>query len=61
VLVPTYDDPADAEALARLARAFPGREVIGVDCLPLIEQGGSLHCLTMQLPRPLCLGPGAAS
>ncbi|WP_434423470.1 agmatine deiminase family protein [Nannocystis pusilla] len=60
VLVPTYDDPADAEALSRLAGVFPGREVVGIDCLPLIEQGGSLHCLTMQLPRPLCLGPGAA-
>jgi agmatine deiminase len=60
VLVPTYDDPADAEALARLAAAFPGREVVGIDCLPVIEQGGSLHCLTMQLPRPLRLGPGTS-
>lgn len=60
VLVPTYDDPADAEALARLRAAFPGREVVGVDCRPLIEQGGSLHCLTMQLPRPLALGPSTA-
>lgn len=60
VLVPTYDDPADAEALARLERAFPGREVVGIECLPLIEQGGSLHCLTMQIPRPLCLGPSTA-
>jgi agmatine deiminase len=24
--------------------------VIGIDCLPLIAQGGSLHCVTMQLP-----------
>lgn len=55
VLVPTYDDPSDDEALARLAAAFPGREVVGIDCTPLIEQGGSLHCLTMQLPRPLAL------
>ncbi|HEY7885425.1 MAG TPA: agmatine deiminase family protein [Cellvibrionaceae bacterium] len=31
--------------------AFPGFEVIGVDCLPLIEQHGSLHCVTMQLPE----------
>lgn len=60
VLVPTYDDPADAEALARLRWAFPGREVVGVDCRLLIEQGGSLHCLTMQLPRPLVLGPSTA-
>ena len=50
VLVPTYHDPADAIALARLGSCFPGREIIGIDCLPLIQQHGSLHCVTMQLP-----------
>jgi agmatine deiminase len=50
VLVPTYRDPADAEALRRLQGCFPDREIIGVDCLPLIWQHGSLHCVTMQLP-----------
>jgi agmatine deiminase len=33
-----------------IALAFPGREIIGINCLPLIEQHGSLHCITMQLP-----------
>lgn len=51
VLVPTYRDRNDAAALKAVAEAFPGREVIGVDCLPLILQHGSLHCVTMQLPR----------
>ncbi|HEY5975207.1 MAG TPA: agmatine deiminase family protein, partial [Geobacteraceae bacterium] len=51
VLVPTYDDPKDDVALATIATAFPGREVIGLDCRPLILQHGSLHCVTMQLPR----------
>jgi agmatine deiminase len=60
VLVPTYDDPADARALAALRGGFPDREVVGVRCTPLLEQGGSLHCLTMQLPRPLALGPSTA-
>ena len=50
VLVPNYDDPADAETLRLLAPCFPGREIIGVPCLPLIRQNGSLHCITMQLP-----------
>jgi len=53
VLVPTYRDGADAEALARLAPCFPDREIIGIDCLPLIWQHGSLHCVTMQLPAEL--------
>jgi agmatine deiminase len=33
-----------------IALAFPGREIIGVNCLSLIEQHGSLHCITLQLP-----------
>jgi agmatine deiminase len=48
--VPTYEDPADAGALTALAGCFPGREIVGVPCLPLIHQHGSLHCVTMQLP-----------
>ncbi|MES2885118.1 MAG: agmatine deiminase family protein [Pseudomonadota bacterium] len=51
VLMPTYGDAAtDAEALSRLKPHFPGREVIGLDCRALINQYGSLHCATMQLP-----------
>ena len=51
VLVPQYGDPSDSAALDTVADRFPGREVVGIDCLPLIEQGGSLHCVTMQLPH----------
>ena len=51
VLVPTYRDTADAVALERLRGCFPDREVIGIDCLPLIWQHGSLHCVTMQIPE----------
>ena len=60
VLVPTYDDPADARAIASLTRCFPGREVLGIDCRAVVEQQGSLHGLTMQLPLPLSLGPDTA-
>lgn len=51
VLVPTYQDAADQEAQNVIAHAFPGREVIGIDCCTLIQQHGSLHCVTMQLPH----------
>lgn len=52
VLVPTYRDPEnDQRALELIGQAFPGRETIGIDCLPLLEQHGSLHCVTMQLPQ----------
>jgi agmatine/peptidylarginine deiminase len=50
VLVPTYGVPQDADALQRLRPCFPDREVIGIDCRALIEQYGSLHCVTMQIP-----------
>ncbi len=51
VLVPVYGDPRDEAALLAIERAFPGREVVGIDCRPLILQHGSLHCVTMQLPK----------
>lgn len=50
ILVPTYQDPMDKVIQEKLGACFPGREVIGIDCLPLISQHGSLHCITMQLP-----------
>lgn len=51
VLVPTYDDPADELALTRLGACFSGRQIVAINCLPLIHQLGSLHCVTMQLPQ----------
>ncbi|CAM0998821.1 Peptidylarginine deiminase-like protein [Rhodanobacter sp. Root179] len=53
VLVPAYDDPADAEAARIIGEAHPGREIVQVPCRPLIWQNGSLHCITMQLPAGL--------
>lgn len=50
VLMPAYGDPADARAAQVLSHAFPGREIVQIDCRPIIWQNGSLHCLTMQLP-----------
>ncbi|RTZ59217.1 MAG: agmatine deiminase [Gammaproteobacteria bacterium] len=50
VLAPVYDDPADHEALRILQICFPRREIIGIPCLPLIRQYGSLHCATLQIP-----------
>lgn len=57
VLVPTYQDPADAIALKAIKSGFPDREIIGINCQPLIEQYGSLHCATMQVPAVMQL-PG---
>ena len=52
VLYPTYNQPDhDRRAAEVLQQAFPGREIVGIDCRVLIRQHGSLHCVTMQYPR----------
>lgn len=51
VLYPTYRQPEnDRRAKEVLQEAFPGYEIVGVDCCALIKQHGSLHCVTMQYP-----------
>jgi agmatine deiminase len=55
VLVPVYNDPHDAEALAVFKKLFPEREIVGIDCSVLIRQHGSLHCVTMQFPSCVTL------
>lgn len=52
VLMPTYGQPEnDKKAMSVLSKAFPNREIVGVDCQVLIRQHGSLHCITMQYPK----------
>jgi agmatine deiminase len=55
VLAPIYGDTHDAVALAQLTAAFPNRQLIPIDCRPLILQHGSLHCVTMQYPKGVAL------
>jgi agmatine deiminase len=50
VLVPTFNDPADREALSTLARLFPRREVVGVHSGDLVWGLGTLHCMTHEEP-----------
>lgn len=56
VLVPIYADANDELALAQVQKAYPKHNIVGVNCLPIIEQFGSLHCITMQLPRGFLAG-----
>ena len=50
VLVPTFNDLYDRAALTILARQFPDREVVGINCTELIWGLGALHCMTQQQP-----------
>ncbi|MBU2881345.1 agmatine deiminase family protein [Psychrosphaera sp. B3R10] len=53
VLVPTYGDNQDQVAMDIIQSAFPEHKIIAINCRTVIEQYGSLHCLTMQLPKGL--------
>ena len=49
LLYPTYSDNNDKIAHEIFAGLFPDKEIIPINSLKLIEQGGSLHCSTMQV------------
>ena len=36
---------------ALVQEAFPDREIVVIDCRPLLSGHGSLHCVTMQFPE----------
>ncbi len=47
-----FGDVHDADAVAILAEAYPGRTVVTVDARPLFARGGGIHCITQQQPAP---------
>jgi len=49
VIYPTYRDPMDQRIGEILRGVFGEREVIPIPASTLIEEGGSLHCSTMQV------------
>jgi len=51
VLVPVYQQPEDKIALKQFEKIFPDREIIAVDAQPFIHESGSVHCLSMQIPK----------
>ena len=53
VILPVFGGDAsetDAAAAAILRDAFPGRRVRTVDGMPLVKEGGNVHCVTQQMP-----------
>jgi len=50
ILVPTFNDPKDREALGILSDCFPGRRVVGIHAVDLVWGFGTLHCLSQQEP-----------
>jgi agmatine deiminase len=50
VIVPTFRDVNDKLALAIIEKAFPDRQVVGIDSTDIIWGLGSFHCLSQQEP-----------
>ncbi len=50
VLVPTFNDPQDRNALGILQELFVRRPVVGIHAVDLVWGFGTLHCLTQQQP-----------
>ncbi len=54
VIMPIYaQHHKDLLATQIMQIAFPNHKIITVDCNALIKQHGSLHCVTMQLPKEI--------
>jgi agmatine deiminase len=50
VVVPNYGAANDDAAVAAIAAFFPGRAAVGVRSDHLLTGGGSLHCISQQVP-----------
>lgn len=50
ILLPVYGQPEDAQAIEILKNAYPNHVVEPIDCAVLVQQFGSLHCISMQVP-----------
>jgi agmatine deiminase len=55
VLAPVYGVPQDKQSIEILQQCFPQKKIIALNCRVLIEQHGSLHCITMQYPKQVKL------
>jgi agmatine deiminase len=50
VVVPVYGAPNDAAAVEAIGALFPGRTAIGIRADHVLTGGGSLHCISQQMP-----------
>lgn len=50
ILLPVWNDPNDAQAIAVLEKYFPDRRVCPIDSRVLTWGLGSFHCVTQQMP-----------
>jgi agmatine deiminase len=54
IILPTFGGDAsvtDKMAEETLQRLYPDRKIVSVDGMPLIKEGGNVHCITQQMPE----------
>jgi agmatine deiminase len=51
VVMPAFDDRNDERARATIGACFPGRDILQIDALDIVEGGGGIHCITQQEPE----------
>jgi agmatine deiminase len=50
ILCPIYQQAEDDLAMQVMQNAYPDFTIVPINCLPLVQQFGSLHCISMQIP-----------
>ncbi len=56
IILPVFGgDAAETDRMAEqtLQKLYPGRKIVTVDGMPLIKEGGNVHCITQQMPKGL--------
>lgn len=50
IVMPVFDNPRDAAALATMHSVFPDRQIVTVPSREILLGGGCIHCITQQQP-----------
>jgi agmatine deiminase len=50
ILCPVYQQAEDMLAMQIMQQAYPKHKIVPINCLSLVQQFGSLHCISMQVP-----------
>ena len=52
IILPGFEDAADADAYRTVRRLFPNREIVQIPALDIVIGGGGIHCITHEQPMP---------
>ncbi len=52
IIMPAFDDRNDDVARSTLSQLFPGRDIMQIEALDIVQGGGGIHCITQQEPAP---------